>query len=338
MATTRMIFNDARARRSWATPPGPPPRPSCARRVGTPRTAMSPRSDWRGSTGEMAPGHREDGRSPAGSAATRARSNLRSAVSCSTDPARPDRGAGPAAASTARRPRSRRSSAPSPPRSSRAAARRPARRRPRPAGPPRSRPPRPPRPRPWVSPGRRSFVPGWLPCRPAPRPAGDRGRERGLAEDGPGRLPELRERPGSAAHRGSGRHFVVVEPGPSLGPLRALPGHESSTFPEPATRGRCRGRLSLSWLADMTAGLSLTVGLSDPIVLGWGMGGQIALSLAERHPGLIASLILVDTSAGGPGSVRLRAKSSACSRGRAPRRWRCRRSCFRPRPSDCRIG
>jgi len=62
-------------------------------------------------------------------------------------------------------------------------------------------------------------------------------------------------------------------------------------------------RLSLAWLADMTAGFSLTVGLSHPIVLGWGMGGQIALSLAERHPGLAASLVLVDTSPGGPGEV-----------------------------------
>jgi pimeloyl-ACP methyl ester carboxylesterase len=53
----------------------------------------------------------------------------------------------------------------------------------------------------------------------------------------------------------------------------------------------------------MTAGFSLTVGLSHPIVLGWGMGGQIALALAERHPGLASSLILVDTSPGGPGSV-----------------------------------
>ena len=42
--------------------------------------------------------------------------------------------------------------------------------------------------------------------------------------------------------------------------------------------------LSLPWLADMTAGLVLTLGLSDPIVLGWGLGGEIALSLAERHP------------------------------------------------------
>jgi len=57
--------------------------------------------------------------------------------------------------------------------------------------------------------------------------------------------------------------------------------------------------LSLGWLADMTAGLAFAVGLSHPVVLGWGLGGEIALSLAERHPGLASSLVLVDTSGGG---------------------------------------
>jgi len=57
--------------------------------------------------------------------------------------------------------------------------------------------------------------------------------------------------------------------------------------------------LSLGWLADMTAGLAFAVGLSHPVVLGWGLGGEIALALAERHPGLASSLVLVDTSGGG---------------------------------------
>ncbi len=61
--------------------------------------------------------------------------------------------------------------------------------------------------------------------------------------------------------------------------------------------------VSLAWLADMTAGFALTVGLSRPVVLGWGLGGEIALCLAERHQGLASSLILVDTSAGGPGAI-----------------------------------
>jgi pimeloyl-ACP methyl ester carboxylesterase len=63
--------------------------------------------------------------------------------------------------------------------------------------------------------------------------------------------------------------------------------------------GAATAPLSLGWLADMTAGFALSVGLSHPIVLGWGLGGEIALSLAERHPGLASSLVLVDTSGGG---------------------------------------
>lgn len=61
--------------------------------------------------------------------------------------------------------------------------------------------------------------------------------------------------------------------------------------------------LTLGWLSDVVAGLSLTIGLTDPVVLGWGLGGQIALALVERHPGLASSLVLADTSAGGLGAV-----------------------------------
>ena len=74
-------------------------------------------------------------------------------------------------------------------------------------------------------------------------------------------------------------------------------------LPDVGYSGMATARLSLSWLADTTAGLVLTIGLSDPIVLGWGLGGQIALSLVERHPGFASLLILVDTSAGGAGTV-----------------------------------
>jgi pimeloyl-ACP methyl ester carboxylesterase len=52
----------------------------------------------------------------------------------------------------------------------------------------------------------------------------------------------------------------------------------------------------------MTAGLVLTLGLHDPTVLGWGLGGEVALSLAQRHPGIVSSLVLVDTSVGGAGA------------------------------------
>ncbi len=60
--------------------------------------------------------------------------------------------------------------------------------------------------------------------------------------------------------------------------------------------------VSLDWLSDETAGLIEALGLVEPNILGWGLGGEVALDLAERHPGDIRSLVLVDTSAGGPGA------------------------------------
>jgi pimeloyl-ACP methyl ester carboxylesterase len=47
--------------------------------------------------------------------------------------------------------------------------------------------------------------------------------------------------------------------------------------------------------ADATAGLIDALGLDQPVVLGWGLGGQVALSLVERHPSLVSRLVLVDT-------------------------------------------
>ena len=90
--------------------------------------------------------------------------------------------------------------------------------------------------------------------------------------------------------------------------------------------------LSVAWLADMTAGFALTVGLSDPIVLGWGLGGQVALCLAERHPGFASSLVLVDTSAGGPKAVKPSA-DVACGRF-SPTSGHAGRSVYGPVPTD----
>ncbi len=87
--------------------------------------------------------------------------------------------------------------------------------------------------------------------------------------------------------------------------LTDLSSHYSVTvfdLPGAGYSGAATRPLSLPWLADMTAGLVLTLGLSDPTVLGWGLGGQIALSLAKRHPGIVSSLVLVDTSVGGAGT------------------------------------
>jgi pimeloyl-ACP methyl ester carboxylesterase len=83
--------------------------------------------------------------------------------------------------------------------------------------------------------------------------------------------------------------------------LSDLSSHYTVTvfdLPGAGYSGPATAPLSLGWLADMTAGLVLTLGLSDPTVLGWGLGGQIAMSLAERHPGIASSLVLVDTSVG----------------------------------------
>jgi pimeloyl-ACP methyl ester carboxylesterase len=60
-------------------------------------------------------------------------------------------------------------------------------------------------------------------------------------------------------------------------------------------------------LADETAGLADSLGLVSPAVVGWGLGGDVALALAERHPGLAGSLVLVDTTAGGHLAARPRA-------------------------------
>jgi pimeloyl-ACP methyl ester carboxylesterase len=73
-----------------------------------------------------------------------------------------------------------------------------------------------------------------------------------------------------------------------------LPGVGYST-PAPTPRS-----VTLDWLSDETAGLIQALGLVQPTVLGWGLGGDVALALAERHPVSERSLVLVDTSAGGP--------------------------------------
>lgn len=89
--------------------------------------------------------------------------------------------------------------------------------------------------------------------------------------------------------------------------LSDLSSHYTVTMfdlPGAGYSGPATSPLSLPWLADMTAGLVLTLGLSDPIALGWGLGGEIALSLAERHPEIASSLVLVDSSAGGAGASR----------------------------------
>jgi pimeloyl-ACP methyl ester carboxylesterase len=84
--------------------------------------------------------------------------------------------------------------------------------------------------------------------------------------------------------------------------LTALAQHYRVTiFDLPGTgySGPLPPRLSLERWADDAAGLIHALHLTRPTVLGWGLGGEVALGLAERHPGSASSLVLVDTSAGG---------------------------------------
>ena len=55
--------------------------------------------------------------------------------------------------------------------------------------------------------------------------------------------------------------------------------------------------------ADDAAALLRALHIERAHVVGISMGGMIALNLAERHPDLVKSLVLVSTSAGGQGHV-----------------------------------
>ncbi len=54
--------------------------------------------------------------------------------------------------------------------------------------------------------------------------------------------------------------------------------------------------------ADAAAGLADALGLIRPIVVGWGLGGGVALALAERHPGLLSGVVLINSTVGAPGA------------------------------------
>jgi len=57
---------------------------------------------------------------------------------------------------------------------------------------------------------------------------------------------------------------------------------------------------SIESFADAAAGLSNALGLVTPVALGWGLGGGVALSIAERHPGLVSGLVLINSTVGAP--------------------------------------
>ncbi|MHB1986729.1 MAG: alpha/beta fold hydrolase [Acidimicrobiales bacterium] len=127
--------------------------------------------------------------------------------------------------------------------------------------------------------------------------------------------------PGTAGYRaevpiayrqtGSGRELLLISGedasmtwwSPAL--IQELSQHYQVTMfdlPGVGYSGAPSSAVSVSWLADVTAGLINELGLTQPVVLGWGFGGQIALALAERHPPLVSDLVLADTALAVPGS------------------------------------
>ena len=60
---------------------------------------------------------------------------------------------------------------------------------------------------------------------------------------------------------------------------------------------------ALGQLADDTAGLITALGYDRVDVMGWSMGGDVAIDLALRHPKAVRRLISYAGSAGGPSAV-----------------------------------
>ncbi|HLX77802.1 MAG TPA: alpha/beta hydrolase [Acidimicrobiales bacterium] len=102
----------------------------------------------------------------------------------------------------------------------------------------------------------------------------------------------------------SGEHASMTSWDPSV--LLNLGAHFRVTifdlpgigFSAPEARYR-----SIGSLADLTAGLIWSLGLTKPVVLGWGLGGAIGMSLVERHPGVVSRLVLADAPVGGSAAV-----------------------------------
>jgi pimeloyl-ACP methyl ester carboxylesterase len=98
----------------------------------------------------------------------------------------------------------------------------------------------------------------------------------------------------------NGEHSTMTSWDPSF--LFDLAAHFTVTefdFPDVGYSAPDDRYASVAALGDYTAGLIWALGLDKPTVLGWGFGGEVALSLVERHPGLIWRLVLADATPGG---------------------------------------
>jgi pimeloyl-ACP methyl ester carboxylesterase len=61
--------------------------------------------------------------------------------------------------------------------------------------------------------------------------------------------------------------------------------------------------LTIELMADDTARLIGALGISKAVVVGWSTGGEIGLSLVERHPGKVSALVVSGATAGGTTEV-----------------------------------
>ena len=123
----------------------------------------------------------------------------------------------------------------------------------------------------------------------------------------------------SVRERGRGPAVVLVQPGllssevyEAIAPrlteqFRVVTfdsrGHGRSTNPS--------GELRFEVLADDTAALIGALGLARPFVGGWSDGGEVALQVGLRHPGLARGLIAGGTSLLMGGSEAARAETRA---------------------------
>jgi pimeloyl-ACP methyl ester carboxylesterase len=72
--------------------------------------------------------------------------------------------------------------------------------------------------------------------------------------------------------------------------------------------------LTIELMADDTAHLLDALGIKKAVVVGWSTGGEIALTMAVRHPVKLSALVTSGGTAGGPTTVGPSAKAEAAFR------------------------
>jgi len=72
--------------------------------------------------------------------------------------------------------------------------------------------------------------------------------------------------------------------------------------------------LTIELMADDSAHLLGALGIRKALVVGWSTGGEIALTMAVRHPNKVSALVTSGGTAGGPTAVQPSAKSEAAFR------------------------